>query len=193
MAGEEGKKKKGSCIVWAIILIAFVVGVLKYGEHMKKQKTTGVAAEMQTPEGTVKAYIRFVNKVQQLNPEDVGINDLLSTVTKDDKKWYFANQERIFEARRGGFNKFIGYSPTSPLEESIGSMMEILDSSPNRDDSLIESAQIDGKIATVKLKQGTAYGTFRNYTVELKKEGSLWKVSGFCGARKQLEREIGGM
>ena len=176
-----------------IIGVILVALFLSYGKYMRKQKTTGMAAQMQTPADAAMLYIKMVQKVKSLNVDDLGVGDLLKTVTKSDKKWYLDNQSKIYKATRGGFNEFIGYNPGTTVEESYGAILAILGSSPDREDAQIVSQWEEGSRAVLEIEQGTAYGGKLHYTVELKQEGGLWKVDGFCGAREQIERQIAAL
>ena len=193
MAKEGEKKGKGSCLLWLIIGVVLVVLILSYGKHMHTEKTTGLASHLQTPADAGKYYIKMVRKVKNFNVEDIGIGDLLQVVTKSDKKWYMDNQSKIYRASRGSFNDFIGYNPGTTVEESLGAMLAILAGSPDREDALIVSQQEGVDRAVLEIEQGTAYGGKLHYTMELKKEGGLWKVDGFCGAREELERQIAAL
>jgi hypothetical protein len=188
---SEGEEKKGwgGCIVWLIIAAVAVFGFLKFGQQLREQQTTGLAVELKTPGEAVKAFAKRVNKVKALSSNDLGIDELLNVVTKDDKKWYFDNQSKIYKATRGGFNELIGYQSTSTVEESVGAMMSLLEYCPSREDAIVEKEEIHGNTALVVVNQPTRFGS-RTYEVKLKKEGRLWKVDGFCGGRKAIEAQI---
>ena len=68
----EGEKKKSSCLLWIIIGIILIALLLTYGKHMKKQQTTGMAAQMQTPieMERIRAEGRLVEKRMQ-NQQDM--------------------------------------------------------------------------------------------------------------------------
>ena len=191
MAEEE--KKKSSCIMWIIIGVILIALFLSYGKYMKKQKTTGMAAQMHTPADAAMQYIKMVRQVKNLNVDNLGVGNLLQTVTKSDKKWFMDNQSKIYKATRGGVNEFIGYQSTTTVEESLGAIMAVIGRSPDREDSQIVSQREEGERAVLEIEQGTAYGGKIHYTMELKLEGGLWKVDGFCGAREDLERDIAGL
>ena len=189
---EEGKKKSG-CVMWLIIGVILIVLFLSYGKYMTKQKTTGMAAQMHTPADAAMQYIKMVRQVKNLNVDNLGVGNLLQTVTKSDKNWFLDNQSKIYKATRGGFNEFIGYKSSTTVEESLGAIMAIVRSSPDREDAQIVSQREEGERAVLEIEQGTAYGGKLHYTMELKMEGGLWKVDGFCGARQELERDIAGL
>lgn len=186
-------KKKSSCILWIIIGVILIALFLTYGKHMKQQKTTGMAAQMRTPADAAMLYIKMVRQVKNLNPDNLGVGNLLQTVSKDDKKWFMDNQSKIYQATRGGLNQFLGYNPGSTVEESVGAILAVIEGSPDREDAQIVSQREEGNRAVLEIEQGTAYGGSLHYTMELKKEGGLWKVDGFCGAREALERAIASL
>jgi len=186
-------KKKSSCILWIIIGVVLIALFLTYGKHMKQQKTTGMAAQMQTPADAAMLYIKMVRQVKNVSSDNLGVGNLLQTVSKDDKKWFMDNQSKIYQATRGGLNQFLGYNPGTTVEESFGAILAVIEGSPDREDAQIVSQREEGDRAVLEIEQGTAYGGRLHYTMELKKEGGLWKVDGFCGSRAELERAIAAL
>ena len=192
---EEGKKGKGSCIVWIVIGVIALVGFMKLGEYLKMQQEGGpLAGELKTPSSATKYFIKMAAGVRagRMNP---GVKGLMDVVTKSDKKWFYENQDKIYEVRRGDFDDLIGNTSSSSLADGLVAAHEIIGSCPDREDALILEERVDssGKRATVIVEQGMAFGNKRNYTIELVKEGKVWKVSGFCGARERLERQIAAL
>lgn len=191
MADEE-KKGKGGCLGWVVIGILLVGVFLFGGKELKKMQEGGeLSDELKTPETTARYYAKMAGIITS---GQLKVNDLLAAVTKDDKKWFLDNQDKIYDSCQGDLNKFIGYNAPSggQVEKAAFAIMHVLSSSPQREDVLLTVTSNDGKKATVEAKQGNAYGTFRNYEMELVKEGKVWKVSGFCGARAEIEKEMAG-
>jgi hypothetical protein len=190
----EKRRGKSSILIWLIILVVGAALFVSYQKKKQQEIESGPLGQMKTPEGAAFVYIRGVNSFKQKSAMGTGgAQDVLLAVTKDDEDWFKKNQDSIYEARRAGLNDFIGYNSTTTVEESVFALHELLSGSPNRDDSTIAGKEISGDRARLTIEQGTAYGGSLTFVMDLKKEGALWKVDGFCGQRAQLEREIAGL
>ena len=189
---EEKKKGKGGCIIWLIIGILLIGLVLYGGKELKKMQEGD--PEMRTPALTAKKYAGMVKSVQagNINP---GVKGVLDCCVKDDGKWFFDQTDNIYEVRQADAARSVGYVATGPMERSMAAIINLVAGSPTREDILIDKeTYINDKHVILDIKQGTASpGRFMNYKMELKKEGASWKVSGFCGARAQLEKEIAAL
>jgi len=145
---------------------------------------------MQRAQDSLRYYLKTVEDYLH---GDLGVysKDVFFCVTEDDKWWFEKNYQSVLATRQD-----LAKSPKGKRERLTPadlSLRVLLGRGPTQGEAEITPVSVGGTLATFKVREtyATAEGeekvSSQTYVVDLVTEDSLWKVSGFCGARKEFK------
>lgn len=185
---EMEQKKKGGIGGWifTILLIAVIAGGMYYYESTKPPKEEDVA--MATAEGSLNYYAATAYHYLQ-QEQGVKANHVLELLPRDDRDWFENNYKKCVQ---DPLNLSGGLDPVvAGMAERNIALIHLLNCGPCRKDIEIMSKDIGESRAKFHVRQPMASFAdepqFREFDVEVVKDGKVWRVKGFGGGREMFE------
>lgn len=170
--------------IWSYLIYAVLIGVVLYF-YLNRDTTPSsnqvAKSQQQDPESALKFYLSTAYHWDHNEPGGT-YDDVKLSITSGDWDWFQANYDKL---------KFDPFQVTGAVNEAEGAALSkmsalkmLFHSGPYRPDAEIINKMIGDTDSTFTLKWDTSgFKTYATRDVHVVKEGELWKMEGFAGAR----------